>query len=724
MSSSAEWYTQPMRWGQVNLKEDDPLTLDVNFWVDYWKRSRLDGVTLNAGVSVAYYPTQIPLHRRARFLADRDTFGDLVRAAKQLNLRVLARLDPNFGHEEMLEAHPDWFLTDPNGQPRQREQTIPISRDSQFGSAKREILYSTCWNSPFHRQFVPEVMTEILTNYDVDGFFTNAWPPLSYQPPDLSMVCYCPHCQKRWHDRGHDQLPEQIRPADPVWQDFVLSVQESVEEVQTLWQQHTQQLKPSATFVLDSHAGLATGLRWERYIQLGDISVNDAQGRWSVGNPLWESGRSGKVTLATVEGKPSFRLFGTWHTIAPLRRQTARPVEEETLFMAEAVANGQRLWWHSLGGISYDRRWMDGVADYFNWHAKVEKYFRNTNSLAEIGLIWSPHAYWLEKWADGPSVDGPLASEALSGWYLALLESRLPFDLVPEQKLAAGDLSRFRVLILPSATCLDEAAVTGLTRYVAAGGGLIVSHEASLQDGWGTPRTDLALGSLLGIRRLESPPPPLYHSYLRISENESGHPLLTNIHDTEIIPGARWLSRVSPLPGTTTITTLVPTYPTAPPEKVYMEPAQTDIPLIFLRENRGRSVYFAMDLDATYWTGRMLDHRRLLTNAIQWVSGSAEPRLTVTGPGLVDVTLWQQAESLTVHLVNLNTPNLYGGSVTELTPVGEQIVKLQLPSTRWPVALHLLRSGTVPEWQISDAGTLEVHVPQVLDHEVIGIDLG
>ena len=186
---------------------------------------------------------------------------------------------------------------------------------------------------------------------------------------------------------------------------------------------------------------------------------------------------------------------------------------------------------------------------------------------------------------------------------------------------------------------------------------------------------------------------------------------------------ARWLSRVSPLPGTTTLTTLVPTYPTAPPEKVYMEPAQTDIPLIFLRENRGRSIYFAMDLDATYWTGRMLDHRRLLTNAIRWVSGSAEPRLTVTGPGLVDVTLWQQAESLTVHLVNLNTPNLYGGSVTELTPVGEQIVKLQLPSTHWPVALHLLRSGTVPEWQISESGKLEVHVPQVLDHEIIGVDL-
>jgi len=128
-----------------------------------------------------------------------------------------------------------------------------------------------------------------------------------------------------------------------------------------------------------------------------------------------------------------------------------------------------------------------------------------------------------------------------------------------------------------------------------------------------------------------------------------------------------------------------------------------------------------MDLDATYWTGRMLDHRRLLTNAMRWVSGPAEPRVGVTGPGLVDVTLWQQTGSWTVHLVNLNTPNLYGGSVTELTPVGEQLVKLQLPSATRPAGVHLLRSGKTPEWEM-DNNVLEVRVPQVLDHEVIAID--
>ncbi|MFA0741936.1 MAG: hypothetical protein DFNUSKGM_002055, partial [Candidatus Fervidibacter sacchari] len=177
MRSNESWFDKVMRWGQVNLKEDDPLTLDVDFWKRYWQRTKIHGVTINAGVGVAYYPTKIPLHRKAKFLGERDVFGELVVAARQLGLRVLARLDPNWGHEELYKAHPDWFLTDAEGKPRQRGQATPTASEPQFLSAtpfaQHDVLYSTCWNSPFHREFVLAVMTEIMERYDVDGFFTN-----------------------------------------------------------------------------------------------------------------------------------------------------------------------------------------------------------------------------------------------------------------------------------------------------------------------------------------------------------------------------------------------------------------------------------------------------------------------------------------------------------------------------------------------------------------------
>ena len=70
--------SKTMRWAQLTLAENDPGRADVPFWLDYFRRVRADGVCLSAGGCVAFYPTNVPLHHRSRWLGDRDPFGDLV----------------------------------------------------------------------------------------------------------------------------------------------------------------------------------------------------------------------------------------------------------------------------------------------------------------------------------------------------------------------------------------------------------------------------------------------------------------------------------------------------------------------------------------------------------------------------------------------------------------------------------------------------------------------
>jgi hypothetical protein len=90
---------------------------------------------------------------------------------------------------------------------------------------------------------------------------------------------------------------------------------------------------------------------------------------------------------------------------------------------------------------------------------------------------------------------------------------------------------------------------------------------------------------------------------------------------------------------------------------------------------------------------------------------------------LLDVTIWRQERSITVHLVNLNTPNLFGGPVTEIVPVGRQELKVVLPEGAKPVRVELLRAKLdVPVNLQGDE--LTVVVPQVLDHEVVAIEIG
>src|SRR5512135_596603 len=43
------WIDRPMRWAQLTLVEDDPPKLDVDFWLDYFRRTHADAVCLSAG---------------------------------------------------------------------------------------------------------------------------------------------------------------------------------------------------------------------------------------------------------------------------------------------------------------------------------------------------------------------------------------------------------------------------------------------------------------------------------------------------------------------------------------------------------------------------------------------------------------------------------------------------------------------------------------------------
>jgi hypothetical protein len=160
-----------------------------------------------------------------------------------------------------------------------------------------------------------------------------------------------------------------------------------------------------------------------------------------------------------------------------------------------------------------------------------------------------------------------------------------------------------------------------------------------------------------------------------------------------------------------------------PMEKVYARQPKTDISQAFLRETTGggRVAYFPWDIDRSYWEVLATDHYKLLRNAVAWTTNEAAP-VTVSGPGLLDVTLWRQKNSVTVHLVNLSNPMMMKGPVRELLHVGEQLVRVRLPDGLKVRAVHLLVANRTPvsrqtgEW-------LEVTVPSVLDHEVVAVDV-
>jgi hypothetical protein len=96
--------------------------------------------------------------------------------------------------------------------------------------------------------------------------------------------------------------------------------------------------------------------------------------------------------------------------------------------------------------------------------------------------------------------------------------------------------------------------------------------------------------------------------------------------------------------------------------------------------------------------------------------------VTVTGQGILDVTVWRQKQSLTVHLVNLTNPMMMKGPVREIYPVGAQHVSVEIPKGGRISRVQLCVAGSNIPFAVSGS-RLEVDVPSVELHELVAVDL-
>jgi hypothetical protein len=77
----------------------------------------------------------------------------------------------------------------------------------------------------------------------------------------------------------------------------------------------------------------------------------------------------------------------------------------------------------------------------------------------------------------------------------ALIQASVPFDLVFDDGL--GDLSKYKVLVLPNVECLSDAQIQTLHGFVDRGGSLVVIGQTGLYDEWRRVRVAPGLDGLV-----------------------------------------------------------------------------------------------------------------------------------------------------------------------------------------------------------------------------------
>ncbi len=733
-SSAVSWYRRAYRWGQTNITEKDPVRYDIGWWREYWKRTGVQAVIINAGGIVAYYPSKFPLHYRAEFLNGRDLYGELAKAAHEDGLFVMARMDSNRTSQNFFEAHPDWFTRDIDGKPYRASDK-----------------YITCINSPYYDDYLQQVLREIIELSHPEGITDNSWAGMGREN-----ICYCENCQKKFRLRSGGALPRKADWDDPAYREWILWNYARRVELWELNNKTTQAAGGPDCIWSGMNSGSVTSQARSfrdlpEICKRAHIMMLDHQRR-DDDTGFQQNGDTGK----RVHG-----LLG-WDKLAPesmamyesgpgYYRLASKPAAEGRMWMIAGLAGGIQPWWHFISAYHEDRRQYATPGPVMNWYKTNQSLMINRQPVATVGLVWSQrNTDFFGRDDAAELVDAPY-----SGFMHALVRARIPYLPVHVDEIDknAGQLT---TLILPNLGAMSDAQCAAVRRFAARGGSIVATGDTSMYNEFGDGRADFALADVFRVHRT-TPAPKLahereqrrprgtadrfltdVHTYLRLSPEMRAqvngphiadepkpagkrHEVLHGFDETDIIPYGGQLQPLRVDSGTVVPLSFVPAFPTYPPETSWMRVPKTDVAGLVLSESgKSRVAYVAADLDRRYSKEHLPDHGDLLANIIRWASGGNIP-LTVEGPGFIDCHLYRQGKSMILHLVNLTSAGTWRAPVEEFIPVGPVQVKIHLPEGVSGRSARLLVAGGRRPVSVRH-GVASLDVTSIKDHEVIVLE--
>jgi hypothetical protein len=726
------WYSRVRRWGQINITENDAGNMDVGFWRKYWRETEVQGMILNAGGAVAFYPTKIPYHRVPASMGNRDLLGELAQACKEDGVVLCARLSYGYVNADVFKAHPDWFCVDAQG-----------NRTRQ-----------ACMNGGYIYEYTPLIVKEIVANYKPAGFSLSAWGA-NYN------LCYCDVCKKLFKEKAGHDLPAAKNWDHPVYRDWVVW---NDGQVLALWDFHNSVSKaaggPDCIWVGQS-GGTVIARSMKGILARTPMIMHDHQVR-NDESGFQQNSEAGKLTHGLLGWDKV--VTECQATFAP--RLGSKPAPEAQMWMYEGMAGSITPWWHTIGAYSEDKRRFATAVPVFNWHKANEEYLYNRTPVATVGVVWSEDNNIFYGRDDTPE-------KVLLPWrgmINALVRARIPYITVYADQIDR-DAAQLSTLVLPNVAALTDAQIASVKRFVDNGGGLLATGESSLYDKFGDRRPDYALADLFGTHwmdggKTDSPAPLLGSSelkgalaalgltmadvaatgvtanqtYLRLTpelrRNVAGphndtepmvppdavrHPVLKGFDGTDLIFFGGTSDLFKTDAGVQVLMTYIPPSPVLPPENDWMRVPKTDTPALIVntRPGGGRVAFLPADVDRQYARLNYPDHGNLLANLVRWTAKDNIP-LTVQGPGLLDCNLYQQSGRMVLHVANLVSAATWRAPLDEFIAIGPVTVRVKLTSGVSGLRAKLLVSGEKAPVTVKD-GWAEVKIPSISSHEVVVI---
>jgi len=643
-----------------------------------------------------YYDTAVG-HKHTG-IGDLDLMAEFSRACRAAEMKILFYVQ--LTRERRANAEELYAARRTDGSPVNLTDQTP-----QLPS--REERPVACLNGP-HREYILAVVRELTTNYDFDGYWLDCFGWWGRVNP-----CYCDFCKGKYKEDTGSVLPAPDDAESGAWKRYLawrrrLNTTILHEVIGAI-----KAIKPHVT-VTHNGSGFPVWTDWA-FCDADDYVTHEFHYNEGHGNLALYCRQQRALKPDTPFEIEIWRFFNRLSGM--LRGYQIRPLPMHQVEMATVLAHGGLIQYYDQINPdgTLDRRSLEVMRDAFVDVRAAEPWLqpglgRGARLIPYCGLVWSKSTD-----AFAQPEHAKAHAQALEGAHHALMESHLPFDLLTDRQVAAGDFRDNRVVVLPNVTCVSEEEAAQLRRFVEHGGGLVATYRTSLCDEHGAPRINFALAGLFGAEYLE--PATYLYSFVQPS---IAHPVNDGLELDW--PRTLWKMlqvKVAAHEGTEALAQMV-----NPMRGFHMghPPAEvTPHPSILVRHNgKGRVVYFAAPVDAAYAEYGHPDHKRWLANAVRWAAGEG-PNVEAIAPTTVEVVTWEIVETgeLRVHLVNRTAAGparSRSAVIQETFPVLD--LKLRINGSRRFSAATLQPAGQKLSLANHD-GAVEVTIPRLDTYGIV-----
>jgi hypothetical protein len=477
--ADGRWYAQDLVRGHVSWLHPAwtrPETqFDAKTWMDQLQRAGFRSFVFYSKFhdGVCNWPSKLQ-----EIQPERDFVGEITAEAHRRRMKIIIYYSAG-PDEWAADRHPDWRCVRRDG-----------SVAGRFApGSKRWFKFSRCCpNSPY-RDYAMGQIEEILTNYDVDGFWLDVmdFPDRDPEEPELGHLgCFCPWCRAKYSKLTEggslfdiDQTHEQKQWEAACYREFFEAARGIVQKKGS---------DRSITYNGCGHVGEAHGSSealpyyWPKTQALASyLSVE--------GFHFAQAQIGPQCRLCRSDGKPyEIICVASGQTISWTPKNTDLILLEAMTVVAhggtyccamDPTASGK------LFNSQIDQ--LSVATSYIDQHREL---LTNTSAVYDIGIFHPSYLARQTSYSD----DTALTSMS-NGWADILDQRNLPYSFLYPN----AELSPYSLVILDSSFPISNESVQKVAEYVRGGGNVLVELNP---DQMASPAAKTLLSTVLGVQIL------------------------------------------------------------------------------------------------------------------------------------------------------------------------------------------------------------------------------